>query len=174
MLASLGTSEVVGTILCEGVAEAQRSADPDVDYRSALCRWEDDLFAEFREGHALMDYDAAVKMIGHVFRTFGKPAPTLKLVPGFDDPRVGGYADVARNCIAIETGFLYRFLVLHECAHILVPHDRKHGPAFTYVLQLLYRSYIGIPEDAVKRHLKAHGLPSHTALPSPEPMLLAG
>ena len=47
--------------------------------------WEDDLFAEFPQGHTRMEYDTAVKMIGHVFRTFGKPAPTLKMVPGFDD-----------------------------------------------------------------------------------------
>jgi hypothetical protein len=174
MLASLGSSVDVGGVLCEGIAEAVRFGNPDLDYRSALCRWEDDLFAEFPEGHALMEYDDAVRMIGAVFRAVGKPAPSLKLVPGFDDPRVGGYADVARNMIAIETGFLYRFLVLHECAHILVPHDRNHGPAFTYVLQLLYRSYLGIPEAAVQRHLRHHGLPSYTALPEPEPMLLAG
>jgi hypothetical protein len=163
----------LGGILSAGVAEAVRCGNPELDYRSALCRWEDDLFAEFPEGHSLMEYDAAVRMIGAIFSAVGKPAPTLKMVPGFDDPRVGGYADVARNTIAIETGFLYRFLVLHECAHILVPHDRHHGPAFTYVLQLLYRAYIGIPEEAVQRHLRAHGLPSYTGLPEAAPMRLA-
>ena len=173
MLAISSADVDLGGLLCEGIEEALRCGNPELDYRSALCRWEDDLFAEFPEGHSLMGYDEAVRMIGSIFRAFGKPAPTLKLVPGFDDPRIGGYADVARNTVLIETGFLYRFLVIHECAHILVPHDRKHGPAFTYVLQLLYRSYIGIPEEAVQRHLRAHGLPSYTALPELQPMQLA-
>jgi hypothetical protein len=162
-----------GAVLRQGIVNAVRCAANDVDYRAALCRWEDDLFAEFRIGHTLMDYEAAVGMVGEIFRAFGKPAPTLRLVPGFDDPRVGGYADVQRNQIAIEDGFLYRFLVLHECAHILVPHDRHHGPAFTYVLQLLYRVYLGIPEEAIRRHLVRHGLPSYTSLPEPEPVRLA-
>src|SRR4051794_27731939 len=150
MLSTMVGTADLGGVVCEGIAEAVRSGNPHLDYRSALCRWEDDLFAEFPEGHSLMEYDEAVRLIGAVFRSIGKPAPGLKLVPGFDDPRVGGFADVARNTIAIETGFLYRFLVLHECAHILVPHDRNHGPAFTYVLQLLYRSHIGIPEAAMQ------------------------
>jgi hypothetical protein len=164
----------VSSILHHGVAKAQRCADAAIDYRSALCRWEDDLFAEFPAGHGLLGYEEAVGIVGQIFRAFGRPAPGLRLVPGFDDPRVGGYADIKRNCIAIETGFLYRFLVLHECAHILVPHDRNHGPAFIYVLQLLYRAYIGISEPAIQRHLRRHGLPAYTALPGMETLPLAG
>jgi hypothetical protein len=174
MLSSLSSTRFdVSGILQGGVAQALRCANADTDYRSALCRWEDDLFAEFPAGHHLLDYDEAARMIGQIFRAVGRPAPALRLVPGFDDPRVGGYADVGRHCIAIETGFLYRFLVLHECAHILVPHDRNHGPAFTYLLQLLYRLFIGIPEEAIQRHLERHGLPSRTAMPEPATLRLA-
>ena len=62
-------------------------------------------------------------------------------------------------------GYLYRFLVLHESAHLIVPEDRRHGPAFTYILQLLYRSFIGIPEEAVRSFLTRHGLPAYTGTP---------
>lgn len=153
------------TIVFAGLARAIACGDTGTDYRAALCRWEDSLFAEFPAGHEIIELDEAVAMIGEVFRAFGKRAPSLELVPGFDDPKVGGYADVAGYRIAIESGFLYRFLVLHECAHLLVPEDRNHGPAFIYVLQILYRCFIGIPERAVARHLRRHGLPSYTSLP---------
>jgi hypothetical protein len=160
---------------CGGVANARFFPDSEVDYRSALCRFEDDLFAEFASGHQIISYDAAVKMIGEVFRACGKPAPTLEMVPGFEDPRIGGFADVARHRIKIEKGYLYRFLILHECAHILVPDDRKHGHAFAFVLQYLYRVFCGIPEAAMRHYLERHGLPSLTSLEvEPEPMALAG
>ena len=96
------------------------------------------------------------------------PAPRLDLVPGFEDPRVGGFADVKGHRIVIENGCLYRFLVLHEAAHILVPQDRDHGPVFIYVLQVLYRTFLGVPEEAVRDLLAQHGLPSYTTLPEPE------
>ena len=53
--------------------------------------------------------------------------------------------------------------------------DRRHGPAFTYVLQLLYRSFIGIPEEAIRRFLNKHTLPNYTASPAAAapPVLLA-
>ena len=71
--------------------------------------------------------------------------------------------DVANHRIAIERGHLYRFLVLHEAAHLIVPEDRRHGPGFTFILQLLYRSFVGIPEEAVRHYLSRHGLPLFTA-----------
>ena len=118
-----------GTAFGRGIAAAQSLGhDTGTDYRSALCRWEDDLFAEFPAGHQILAYDDARMLIREVFRVCGRPTPSLRLVPGFDDPSVGGFADIARNCIVIEDGFLYRYLILHECAHILVPHDRHHGP----------------------------------------------
>jgi hypothetical protein len=158
----------------EGVMNARFFPESATDLRPALCRFEDALFADFPLGHEIVSEDAAVRMIGEVFRACGKPAPTLEMVPGFDDPKIGGYADVARHRIKIEVGFLYRFLILHECAHILVPEDRKHGNSFTYVLQLLYRAFCGVPERTMRRFLEQHGLPQLTALPaSPEPLKLA-
>ena len=148
--------------LAQAIAAAIRGGDFSTDFRAAICRFEDDLFAAFPAGHRLMDYDAAARMLREVFAACDVAPPELALVPGFDDPRVGGFADVANHRIAIERGYLYRFLVLHESAHLLVPQDRQHGPGFTYILQLLYRSFIGIPEEAVRRFLMRHGLPAYT------------
>jgi hypothetical protein len=159
--------DITAADIREGVANARIFPESITDFRASLCRFEDDLFAEYPAGHQIVPYDAAVKMIGEVFRACGKPAPTLEMVPGFDDPKIGGFADVARHRIKIETGFLYRFLILHECAHILVPQDRKHGHSFTYVLQLLYRALCGIPEETIQRFLERHGLPGVTALAAP-------
>lgn len=144
------------------LAAALRRSDQCTDFRAAVCRFEDDLFAAYPAGHRLMAYDDAAAMVSEVFRILGRRPPRLALVAGFDDPRVGGFADVRNHRIAIETGYLYRFLVLHESAHLIVPEDRRHGPAFTYILQLLYRSFIGIPEEAVRRFLGRHGLPAYT------------
>jgi hypothetical protein len=152
--------------LGQAIAAAIRGSDLATDFRAAICRFEDDLFAAFPAGHRLMDYDGAAAMLRQVFAACGAAPPELALVPGFDDPRVGGFADVANHRIAIETGYLYRFLVLHESAHLLVPQDRRHGPGFTYVLQLLYRSFVGIPEEAVRRFLTRHGLPAYTGAPA--------
>jgi len=159
--------------LREGVASARFMPETRTDYRPAVCRFEDDLFAEFAAGHEILTYPASVKLIGTLFAAVGRPAPTLQLVPGFDDPKIGGYADVANHTIKIEDGYLYRFLILHECAHILVPADRKHGAAFTYVLQLLYRAFIGIPEATMRHYLERHGLPSLTELPAVDPLPIA-
>lgn len=148
--------------LGEAVAAVTRRADLHTDFRAAICRFEDDLFAAFPAGHRLMDYAAAAAMVRDIFFACGRVPPKLALVAGFDDPKVGGFADVANHRIAIEKGYLYRFLVLHEAAHLMVPEDRRHGPAFTYILQLLYRSFIGIPEEAVRGFLSRHGLPAHT------------
>jgi hypothetical protein len=159
--------------LREGVAGARFMHEGRTDHRPALCRFEDDLFAMFTAGHEIVPYAEAVRMVGAVFRAVGRAAPNLELVPGFDDPRIGGFADVASHTIKIETGYLYRFLVLHECAHILIPEDKMHGPGFTYVLQLLYRAFIGIPVDAMQQYLVRHGLPSQVALPPLEPLPIA-
>jgi hypothetical protein len=152
--------------LTQAVAVATRGSDFKTDFRARICRFEDDLFAAFPAGHGLMEYGAASGMLREVFTTCGAAPPELALVAGFDDPRVGGFADIANHRIAIERGYLYRFLVLHESAHLLVPADRYHGPAFTYVLQLLYRSFIGIPEEAIRRFLTRHGLPTCTGVPA--------
>lgn len=159
--------------LREGVASARLLPESRIDYRPALCRFEDDLFSAYSAGHEIVSYGEALGMIGGLFRAVGRAAPNLVLVPGFDDPKIGGFADVANHTIKIETGYLYRFLVLHESAHILVPEDKKHGPGFTFVLQLLYRRFIGIPVDAMQRYLKRHGLPAVTELPAPEPLPIA-
>jgi hypothetical protein len=161
--------------LDQAVAAAVRQGDNRSDYRAAICRFEDDLFAAFPAGHGIMEFAAAQRMIAEIFTACGRRTPSLALVPGFDDPRVGGFADVANHRIAIERGYLYRFLILHESAHLIVPEDRHHGPAFTYILQLLYRSFVGIPEEAIRRFLNKHGLPSYTASPvsTAQPVLLA-
>jgi hypothetical protein len=151
--------------LGEGVAAAASSGHGGCDYRAALCRFEDDLFARYPDGHRIMDAAETRTLIATVFTACGRPLPRLELVAGFADPNVGGYADVEGNRILIEEGCLYRFLVLHEAAHLLVPEDNRHGAGFTYVLQMLYRVFIGIPERAVRDLLLHHGLPSCTALP---------
>jgi hypothetical protein len=148
--------------LAREVAMALRGADTRTDFRAAICRFEDDLFAAFPAGHALVDFDDAEAMLRAIFRACGRAPPGLALVSGFDDPKIGGYADIANHRIAIEEGFLYRFLVLHEAAHLIVPQDRRHGPAFTFILQLLYRSFIDVPEAAIARFLVKHGLPAYT------------
>lgn len=152
--------------LSDAIVAATRYCDLRTDFRAAICRFEDDLFAAFPAGHGLLQYDDAMAMLTDVFSICGRKPPNLAIVAGFDDPRVGGYADVKNHRIAIENGYLYRFLVLHESAHLIVPEDRRHGPAFTYVLQLLYRSFIGIPEEAIRRFLSRHGLPSYTGVPA--------
>lgn len=159
--------------LYDAVLAARALAADEMDYRDALCRFEDDLFAAFPAGHEIVSYGEAVRMVGEVFRASARAAPRLDLVPGFEDPRIGGYADIARHRIAIEKGFLYRFLVLHECAHILVPEDRLHGTAFIHVLHHLYRRFIGIPESALRLFLARHGLPEAIELPAPPPFALA-
>lgn len=147
--------------LSEALADAIAEGDGETDFRAAICAFEDDLFAAYPLGHGRMEFRAAQEMIGEVFGALGRRPPQLALVPGFADPKVGGYADVAKHRIAIERGHLYRFLVLHELAHLIVPGDRKHGPGFALVLQLLYRSFIGIPEEALVRFLERHGLPAY-------------
>ncbi len=135
------------------------------DYRAALCRFEDDLFALYPDGHRILAEAEAGDLILAVFTACGRAVPTLTLVDGFDDPRIGGFADVEGNRILIERGCLYRFLVLHEAAHLLVPMDHRHGPSFTYVLQMLYRTFVAVPEHAIRDLLLQHGLPSYTELP---------
>jgi hypothetical protein len=153
-------------VLNEGVLAAKACGNGEIEYRPALCAWEDRLFAQFRQGHELITKPDADLLIAEIFAACGRPAPVLELVPGFPDPRIGGYADVAKNRILIEEGFLYRYLVLHEIGHFLIPEDHCHGPAFIYVLQTLYRIYLGIPEEAIRTSLEAHGLPSYTYLPN--------
>ncbi|HLJ63084.1 MAG TPA: hypothetical protein VKT70_03190 [Stellaceae bacterium] len=129
------------------------------DFRTRICRFEEDLFASFPAGHQLLPEVEAQRLIGEVFACHRAWPPILELVPGFDDPRIAGFADVARHRIAIEHGYLYRFLVLHESAHLLAPKDRRHGPDFTFVLQRLYRRFVGIPEEVVRTFLLRHELP---------------
>jgi hypothetical protein len=154
-------------VVAVGVASARRCRDA-VDHRAALCRWEDALFAEFLRGHEILSEDEAVRLIGNVFAACGRAPAALRIVPGFQDPRIGGYADIAGHAILIEKGFLYRFLLLHEAAHILVPEDLHHGPGFIYVLQHLYRDFIGIPQTRILQLLRRFGLPSG---PATEPAL---
>jgi hypothetical protein len=152
-------------VLGEGIANALSFHDPEQDYRAALCRFEDELFARYPAGHRIMGEAEARALIATVFAACGRKLPRLDLVDGFADPAVGGFADVERNRILIEKGCLYRFLVLHESAHLLAPTDRQHGAIFTYVLQILYRTFIGVPERSVRDLLLRHGLPSYTDLP---------
>jgi hypothetical protein len=161
-----GFAGSVRRVLNEGVLAAKACGDVETEYRSALCAWEDRLFAQFRQGHEIITKPEADLLIAEIFAACGRPAPALELVPGFPDPKIGGYADVAENRILIEEGFLYRYLLLHEISHILVPEDLFHGPAFIYVLQMLYRICLGIPEDAIRTSLEAHGLPSYTHVPN--------
>jgi hypothetical protein len=144
-----------------GIAAAVSHGDTRTDFRTAVSDFEDDLFACYPAGHGRLVADAARRTIERVFAVQGRAAPELKVVPGFDDPSIGGFADLAGNRIAIAKGYLYRFLILHESAHFIVPDDRRHGPAFTYVLQLLYRGFLHIPEAAMQRFLRKHGLPSY-------------
>jgi hypothetical protein len=145
--------------LSQAMAAAAAEGDTGTDFRAAVCRFENELFAAYPLGHTRMGVRAAEQMLKQIFSDLGLRPPMLSMVAGFADPRVGGYADIPNHRIAIERGHLYRFLVLHESAHLIAPADRRHGPAFTFVLQLLYRSFLGIPEEPVRRLLLAHGLP---------------
>ena len=150
--------------LRQALAAAISGGDRETDFRAAVCNFEDDLFAAYPLGHGVMDGHAARAMIARIFGALGRRPPRLAIVPGFADPKIGGYADIANHRIAIERGHLYRFLVLHEAAHLIVPEDRLHGPGFTFILQLLYRSFIGVPEDRVREYLGRHGLPVYTGV----------
>jgi hypothetical protein len=153
-------------VLGDAVAAALLPHCAEQDYRDALCRWENALFARFPAGHRILDADEAKALIARVFGAFDRPVPTLEIIAGFDDPRIGGFADIAGNRILIEDGCLYRFLILHESAHLLVPTDQCHGAMFIYVLQILYRMFIGIPEHPIRELLQRHELPSYTDLPA--------
>ncbi|HUK59748.1 MAG TPA: hypothetical protein VLV50_11000 [Stellaceae bacterium] len=152
------------------IASAVAAGDLRTDFRAAICRFEDELFALYPAGHARISLGEAREMVDEIFAVLALRPPRLELVRRFADPRIGGFADVAGHRIAIERGHLYRFLVLHEATHLLVPEDRLHGPAFTFVAQLLYRSFIGIPEEAVRLCLTRNGLP---VLTDPTPRLAA-
>jgi hypothetical protein len=143
-------------------AVANAAAGDLVDYRDAVCCWEHELFQRYPQGHRILQLGEARALIAEIFAACARPAPALWLVPGFADPQIGGYADVARHRILIETGCLYAFLVLHEVAHILAPADLQHGPAFIHVLQMLYRAYLGIPAAAIGALLEKHDLPGCT------------
>lgn len=153
--------------LYAAVARATSEGDGETDFRDAICRFEDELFGTYPAGHGLIPLSAARELLLRIFVPLRVKPPELAIVAGFSDPKVGGYADVARHRIAIERGHLYRFLVLHEAAHLIVPADRRHGPGFTFVLQLLYRSFIPIPEEAVRQLLVKHGLPSYVGEKAP-------
>lgn len=138
---------------------APRAEETPVDHRLPVCRFEDDLFERHPQGHRMLTEDEARALLRAVFRACGLEPPELVMVPGFDDPSVGGCADVARHRILIETGFLYAYLVLHEAAHILVPEDRRHGASFVHVLRILYGTCLGIPEEDMRGLMGRHGLP---------------
>lgn len=130
------------------------------DWRSALGCWEDALFRRFPAGHSIISQSAAEELIAMVFDACGRLKPSLELVRGFEDPAVGGFADVLSNSILIEKGCLYRFLILHESAHLLIPDDLNHGAAIMYVLSILYHQHIGIPLQAIYKTLDEYRLPT--------------
>ena len=152
-------------VIGKGTATAKSLHRHEHDHREALCRFEDELFARYPEGHRIMDEAGTRALLATVFTACGRRVPKLEMVAGFADPQIGGFADVRRHRILIEKGCLYRFLVLHEAAHLLAPSDHRHGAAFTYVLQTLYRTFIGVPERVMRDLLVRHGLPSYTDLP---------
>jgi hypothetical protein len=148
-------------ILDSGVRAPAIGGAPGIDYRPAVCRWENHLFKKHPQALRILEEGEAQALIREIFAACGGrlPAPTLEMVPGFADPQIGGYADVARNRILIERGFLYAYLVLHEIAHILVPEDRRHGPAFIHILQTLYRIHLDIPDTDLRNLMREHDLP---------------
>ena len=97
--------------LNRAIADVATRGDRRTDFRAAICRFEDELFAEFPAGHRLIEYSMAVAMIGEIFTACGRAPPQLTLVAGFDDPRVGGYADVEG---VIATGAPTPFTILDE------------------------------------------------------------
>lgn len=153
--------------LIGGLSDAGLSDDGGaVDCRERICRWEDELFRRFPVGHGILGYDEALDLIKAVFHGAGRTPPNLDLVEGFSDPTIGGYADVPGHRIYIERGCLYRFLVLHECAHLLVPRDRQHGPGFIYILQGLYHAALRIPQGDIAASLRQYALGEDVILPA--------
>ncbi len=150
--------------LLENWNQAVAAPDEGPDLRDRVCRWEDDLFGYFPIGHGFIEPAMAERLVGEVFDAAGRPVPEFELIDRFADPTIGGYADVKRHRITIERGALHRFLVLHECAHLLAPQDRRHGPTFIYIVQGLYRRAFDIPEKLVRQLLQRHALPQATAI----------
>jgi hypothetical protein len=129
------------------------------DWRPSVLRWEDDLCRRHPQALRILSQVEARDVLEAVFGRCGRPAPALLLVPGFEDPEIGGWADAAGHRILIEDGFLHAFLLLHEAAHLLVPEDRQHGAAFIRVARTLYSTFLGIPDDDLAVLARAHGLP---------------
>jgi hypothetical protein len=134
-----------------------------IDYRPAVCRWENDLFERHPQALRLLEEQAARTLIRRIFADVELPAPRLAIVSGFSDPDIGGYADVVRNVIFIEEGFLHVYLILHEIAHVLVPEDRLHGAAFIHVAKALYGAHLDIPEADLVALMRRHRLPELSA-----------
>jgi hypothetical protein len=129
------------------------------DWRPSVLRWEDDLCRHHPQALRILSLKEARAVLAEVFGACGRPVPALLLVPGFEDPQIGGWADAARHRILIEDGFLHAYLLLHEAAHLLVPEDRQHGATFIRVARTLYSAFLGIPDDDLAVLARAHGLP---------------
>ena len=151
--------------LSDGVSAALAHGVTGKDYRAALCRWEDDLFQRFPLGHGIIAQHEAAGLIETIFDACGRSIPKLRLVRGFDDPQVGGFADIARHCIVIEEGCLYRFLVLHEFG----PYAGSDRPPPWAGLHLRSAGSLSCfhrhSRSGDSRVLLRHGLPSYTDLP---------
>src|SRR5260370_39447559 len=89
-------------ILGDVAAAALSPPCAEQDYRDALCRWEDALFARFPDGHRILNADEATALIAAVFGAFDRPVPTLEIVPRFAGPQIGGVADDAGHRLLHE------------------------------------------------------------------------
>jgi hypothetical protein len=129
------------------------------DWRPSVLRWEDDFCRRHPQALRILSPEEARAVLEAVFGRCSRPTPALLLVPGFEDPEIGGWADATGHRILIEDGFLHAFLLLHEAAHLLVPEDRQHGAIFIRVARTLYSTFLGIPDDDLAVLAQAHGLP---------------
>ena len=62
-------------ILSEGVGAALAQGVAGRDYRTALCRWEDDLFRRFPLGHGIIAQHEAAGLIETIFDACGRKIP---------------------------------------------------------------------------------------------------
>src|SRR5689334_7436326 len=70
-------------ILDPGVPAPAPGRISEIDYRPAVCRWENHLFKQHPQALRILEEHEALALIREIFATCDSlPAPTLEMVPG--------------------------------------------------------------------------------------------